>query len=102
MRSIFTSIMWGLAMAALLIATPVRAVALETPADRGAAVVGTTDAGGGWNEVVCAGCVAAATLTLFTGGIKMLPVLLANPEMIGTFTGMCVVACESAIKEMLK
>ena len=52
--------------------------------------------------MVCAGCVAAATFSLFLGGIEMLPVLLANPEMIGTFTGVCLMACRSVIQEMLK
>lgn len=126
MRSFLMSCLWGLATAALLVATPVRAAGARlssvTPVTTIASASSVTppasfvftaptpsvvadlasETGGGWNEVVCAGCVAAATVTLFLGGIEMLPVLLANPEMIGTFTGVCLMACKSVIQEMLK
>lgn len=138
MRQHFMTSMWGLATAALLIATPVRAGALvnvgvnapavtlagETSrssvrgvagrsADHGGdvrtpaatvpeAASGETETGGGWNELVCTGCVATATLGLFMGGLQSLPVLLANPELVGTFTGVCIVACRTVIEEMLK
>jgi hypothetical protein len=47
-------------------------------------------------------CVGLGTLTLYSGGITMLPIMLANPAAFSTMTGTCVLACESAIKTLLK
>jgi hypothetical protein len=124
---------WALATAALMVATPLRAVALDrgvpahatsvrsaatttgspvafgavaaptpAPATLETAFGSANETGGGWNEIICAGCVGVATYALFSGGITMLPVMLANPELVGTLTGACLVACRSVITEMLK
>lgn len=58
--------------------------------------------GRGWAELYCMACVGLGTLALYSGGITMLPVMLANPAAFSTMTGTCVLACESAIKTLLK
>ena len=60
------------------------------------------DTGRGWAELYCMACVGLGTLALYSGGITMLPVMLANPAAFSTMTGTCVLACESAIKTLLK
>ncbi len=133
MRVAFMHFTWALATAALMVATPLRAVALDrgapvhatsvrsaatttstavalgattaptpTPAALETVFDSTNETGGGWNEILCAGCVGVATYALFSGGITMLPVMLANPEVVGTLTGACLMACKSVITEMLK
>jgi hypothetical protein len=60
------------------------------------------DTGQGWSELYCMACVGLGTLALYSGGITMLPVILGNPAANGTLTGTCVLACESAIKTLLR
>jgi len=60
------------------------------------------DSGRGWAELYCMACVGLGALALYSGGITMLPVILGNPAVYGTFTGTCLLACESAIKSLLK
>ena len=60
------------------------------------------DTGRGWAELYCMACVGLGTLALYSGGITMLPVMLANPAAFSTMTGTCVLACESAIKTLLQ
>lgn len=60
------------------------------------------DTGRGWAELYCMACVGLGTLALYSGGITMLPVMLGNPAAFSTMTGTCVIACESAIKTLLK
>ena len=66
------------------------------------AAVQPQDTGRGWKELYCMACVGLGTLTLYSGGITMLPIMLANPAAFSTMTGTCVLACESAIKTLLK
>lgn len=133
MRETFMHFAWALATAALMVATPLRAAAVDrgapahvssvrsaattagsllalravtaptpAPATLDAAFGTANETGGGWNEILCAGCVGVATYALFSGGITMLPVMLATPEIVGTLTGACLMACKSVITEMLK
>lgn len=60
------------------------------------------DTGRGWAELYCMACVGLGTLALYSGGITMLPVMLANPAAFSSMTGTCVLACESAIKTLLQ
>ena len=60
------------------------------------------DTGRGWAELYCMACVGLGTLALYSGGITMLPIMLANPAAFSTMTGTCVLACESAIKTLLQ
>lgn len=119
MRALLHRVTWIVAAVALVIATPVQAAAgnrsLSTsPASASAAASTTTSAtnsvasiqsqetGRGWAELYCMACVGLGTLTLYSGGITMLPVILANPAAFTTMTGTCVLACESAIKTLLQ
>jgi hypothetical protein len=114
----------GLAAAALLLATPLAAAGsagqpASTPLavttvginTAGLAPVGLTgiprpapstsaETGGGWSEVYCLSCVGIAGYTLASGGTVMLPLLLANAEMVGTFGATCLYACRSLIKQL--
>lgn len=60
------------------------------------------DTGQGWDELYCMACVGLGTLALYSGGITMLPVILGNASMYGTLTGTCLLACESAVKSLLR
>lgn len=146
MRKALMNLAWGLATAALAIATPLRAVAETTSVRTGqngsityvaraitpnaaggilansttrvgsstlaanapsafkspAISVSDAEVGGGWDELICAGCVGVAAYTLFTGGAIMLPVLLTNPTAVGTLTGACIMACRSVLEEMME
>lgn len=150
MRKALMNLAWGLATAALAIATPLRAVAETTGvrtgqngsttyaaraftpnaaggllAHRTSSVVSSAfsanaplafpststsastlasdaEVGGGWDEIICAGCVGVAAYTLFTGGAIMLPVLLTNTSTVGTLTGACLLACRSVFEEMME
>jgi hypothetical protein len=131
MRQTLMHLAWGLATAALAIATPLRAIgspdtppmtaaaatamtatatpAAALPANAGAAVntppvasPTTGEYGGGWSQVYCAACVGLGAYALFAGGFTMLPVILANPAAYGTFSGTCVLACRSVLDDLMK
>lgn len=125
MRPVITHFAWGLATAALLIGTPLRAAGLSTVrpsvtapniiAPRDAAPENTVRAnpnaalsavlddetGGGLGELQCAVCVGAATFALFSGGTSMLPVLLTNTTTVGTIAGACLMACRSVLEDLM-
>ena len=130
MRKILKHVAWALAAVALVIATPLQAAASRghgtTPAPMSAATSAANasafatatpraplqptvpptqqqqDTGQGWDELYCMACVGMGALALYSGGITMLPVILGNASMYGTLTGTCLLACESAIKSLLK
>jgi len=131
MRQTLMHLAWGLATAALAIATPLRAIgspdtppmtaaaatamtatatpAAALPANAGAAVntppvasPTTGEYGGGWSQVYCAACVGLGAYALFAGGFTMLPVILAHPAAYGTFSGTCVLACRSVLDDLMK
>lgn len=60
-----------------------------------------SETGAGWAELYCVGCVALGTYALYTGGISMLPIILANPEAVGALTGLCLTACRSALEALM-
>lgn len=120
MRHAIQRLTTGLAAAALILATPVDATGFAPQRSLTPLAVTTTtgpvspqdgaaprppqanaaETGGGWSEVYCLGCVGVAGYALATGGTVMLPVLLANAEMVGTFGATCLYACRSLIKQM--
>lgn len=91
-------------------ARPDAAQSMSSPATTRAAIssafataaVPQQDTGQGWAELYCMACVGLGALALHSGGIAMLPVILGNPSVYGTFAGTCLLACESAIKSLLK
>jgi hypothetical protein len=124
MRPFITHLAWGLATAALLIGTPLRAAGLPSaratatapnataprdaapenavPAIPNAALpVVLDETGGGLGELQCAVCVGAATFALFSGGTSMLPVLLTNTTTVGTIAGACLMACRSVLEDLM-
>ena len=111
MRALLHRVTWIVAAVALVIATPAQAVASNrslstSPASSSAttsvASIQSQETGRGWAELYCMACVGLGTFTLYSGGITMLPVILANPAAFTTMTGTCVLACESAIKTLLQ
>jgi hypothetical protein len=118
MRKALQILAWGLAVAAMVVATPLRAgatggagyaLAAQSTADAPSHVQANTprtpvvmEVGGGWDELLCAACVGAATYALFSGGTVALPVLLSNTGTVGTLAGACLNACKSVIGEMMK
>lgn len=124
MRPFITHLAWGLATAALLIGTPLRAAGLppaltnatvpnvvaprDVPAGNAASappaaalLADLDETGGGLSELQCAICVGAATFALFSGGTSMLPVLLTNGTTVGTIAGACLMACRSVLEDLM-
>lgn len=60
------------------------------------------ETGRGWAELYCMGCVGLGTLALYSGGISMLPVILANPDAVAVLAGSCLMACRSVLETMMK
>jgi hypothetical protein len=78
------------AVAALLLSHVGTAAATPTPRH---------EVGGGWDEVVCAGCVAAGTMMLLSGASGF-TLLVNNPSVIPAILQVCLKACRSAIEEL--
>lgn len=105
MRACIQHFAWGLATAALMVMTPVRVAAIRAPMPRAATPpvpepAAAEQQGGGWRELYCAACVGVGTFALYSGGITMLPVLLANPQTVSTLAGSCLLACRSALDDL--